>query len=325
MTQSVHDDSQQAHMGLPLPNGKLAMWLFLVTEIMFFTALIGVYVILRNGTPSHSPFHWPAPHDVHLVEWIGALNTFVLICSSLTVVLAHHAVVVKKFQQATLYIGVTLLLGAVFLGVKAYEYNAKWEHDILPGRIGEVLPGALEAPDDLTDKQKEEWRFNDAFHREQIYHAVGTQYANRIREELVRITDGVSAENVEEKSEPIKECYGLLQDMSGGANADGTYRRPISSETVGARVNEILEKHEGAVHLTPAIPFGNLWASCYFAMTGFHALHVLGGIVIFAILLVMGLRNKIGPHHANMLELVGLYWHFVDIVWIFLFPLLYLV
>ena len=60
-------------------------------------------------------------------------------------------------------------------------------------------------------------------------------------------------------------------------------------------------------------------------MTGFHALHVFGGLVIFAILLLMGLRGKIGPQHANMLELVGLYWHFVDIVWIFLFPLLYLV
>ncbi len=49
-------------MGLPLPHGKLAIWMFLVTEIMFFTALIGVYLILRNGTPSKSPFHWPAPH-----------------------------------------------------------------------------------------------------------------------------------------------------------------------------------------------------------------------------------------------------------------------
>src|ERR1700727_1790386 len=117
MTQTVLEHPQHGHMGLPLPNGKLAMWIFLVTEIMFFTALIGVYAILRNGTPSKSPFHWPAPHEVHLVEWIGALNTFVLICSSLTVVLAHHAVVMHKFQQATLYIGATLALGALFLGI----------------------------------------------------------------------------------------------------------------------------------------------------------------------------------------------------------------
>ncbi len=326
MTQTVLDLPQHGHMGLPLPNGKLAMWIFLVTEIMFFTALIGVYVILRNGTPSKSPFHWPAPHEVHLVEWIGALNTFVLICSSLTVVLAHHAVVVHKFQQAILYIAATLALGILFLGIKGYEYNAKFEHDILPGHIGEVLPGAHEAPDSLTDKQKEEWRFSDAFRREQKYHAVGMQYMHRVRGELDEITKGVDATNVAEKPEPVQECFALLQSMNGGAYPDGTYRRPLPPEEVGEKVNEILHHHaDGAVHLTPSIPFGNLWASCYFAMTGFHALHVFGGLVIFTILLFMGLRGKIGPQHANTLELVGLYWHFVDIVWIFLFPLLYLV
>ena len=326
MTTAVHDEPQQAHMGLPLPHGKLAMWLFLVTEIMFFTALIGVYVILRNGTPSHSPFHWPAPHEVHLIEWIGALNTFVLICSSLTVVLAHHAAHLGKSGQAMAYVAATLALGGVFLGVKAYEYYSKFDHDILPGHIGEVLPGAMEPPDGLTDKQQEDWRFNDAFRREQLYHAVGWDYMHRVRGELEEITKGVDAGNVGDKPQPVQECFALLQDMNGGKNADNTYKRPIPPEEVGARVNEILHKHEGAVHLTPSIPFGNLWASCYFAMTGFHALHVFGGIVVFAIILIVGARAR-GLHrrHANMLENVGLYWHFVDIVWIFLFPLLYLV
>ena len=60
------------HMGLPLSNGKLALWLFLSTEIMFFAGLIGSYLVLRISTGN-----WPKPDDVHLVEWIGALNTFV--------------------------------------------------------------------------------------------------------------------------------------------------------------------------------------------------------------------------------------------------------
>ena len=68
-----------------------------------------------------------------------------------------------------------------------------------------------------------------------------------------------------------------------------------------------------------------MWASCYFAMTGFHALHVLGGLVVFAVILLMALFGRFGPQHESMVELTGLYWHFVDIVWIFLFPLLYLV
>src|SRR3954469_19748944 len=129
-------DEPQAHMGLPLPNGKLAMWLFLVTEIMFFTGLIGTYMLLRNGQPNaREP--WPAPHDVHLVEWVGAFNTFVLICSSLTVVLAHFEATKRNFKKATGYIAITLALGAVFLVVKGVEYNAKFSHDILPGHIGE--------------------------------------------------------------------------------------------------------------------------------------------------------------------------------------------
>jgi cytochrome c oxidase subunit 3 len=108
----------------------------------------------------------------------------------------------------------------------------------------------------------------------------------------------------------------------------GAFRRPPSPAEVGERVNEILEKAEKKgvdLHLTPAIPFGNLWASCYFAMTGFHALHVFGGIVVFALILLMAAVGRLGPQHATMLEMTGLYWHFVDIVWIFLFPLLYLV
>src|SRR6266480_7478418 len=107
-----HAPHPKTHMGMPLPNGKLAMWLFLVTEIMFFTGLIGTYIILRNGTPTKmNP--WPRPHDVHLEEWMGAVNTFVLICSSLTVVLAHFALGKGQTKRAVQLIGVTLALGCV--------------------------------------------------------------------------------------------------------------------------------------------------------------------------------------------------------------------
>src|SRR4051794_36895449 len=116
-----HDESKY-HMGLPLSHGKLAMWLFLVTEIMFFTGLIGTYIILRNGTPSKSVFGWPTPHQVHLSEALGAINTFVLILSSLTVVLAHHVALQGNYKRATQFIAATLALGAVFLLIKAYEY-----------------------------------------------------------------------------------------------------------------------------------------------------------------------------------------------------------
>src|SRR5438552_2244205 len=114
MVHAVHDEPV-LHMGAPVPNGKLAIWIFLATEIMFFTGLIGTYIVLRNGTPTTQE-RWPRPEDVHLREWIGAFNTFVLICSSVTVVLAHYAMARSKVGQAVAYVAVTLALGGVFLG-----------------------------------------------------------------------------------------------------------------------------------------------------------------------------------------------------------------
>src|SRR5262245_15026854 len=128
------------HMGLPLTNGKLAMWLFLATEIMFFSGLIGAYIVLRFGTP---PGLWPKPHTMGVEEILGALNTFFLICSSVSIVLAHSALLKGKIGRAVLYVFITLALGAVFLGVKAYEYTHKWEHGIFPGGVFESPVDAL--------------------------------------------------------------------------------------------------------------------------------------------------------------------------------------
>ena len=143
--------------------------------------------------------------------------------------------------------------------------------------------------------------------------ARGVEYVNRIREQLKHIEhekySGPAASGCEElqKGLELKDGHAILAPVQ-----------------VGEWVHKLLEKDPN-LHLSPVIPFGNLWASCYFAMTGFHALHVFGGLVIFVIILLMAMAGRLGIHHTGMLELTGLYWHFVDIVWIFLFPLLYLV
>jgi cytochrome c oxidase subunit 3 len=271
-------------MGAAVNNGKLAIWIFLATEIMFFTGLIGTYIVLRNGTPTKDE-RWPIPEQVHLIEWVGALNTFVLICSSVTVVLAHYALSKGNVPRAAQYVAVTLGLGLVFLGIKAIEYNSKYQHDILPGHVFDRLEGKR-----------------------------GIEYLDRLRKDLEHIEhDPKLAMGAE------SECKQLLHDLE---LKDG--RAAITPDAAAKRVQKILD-HHGDVHLPAQIPFGNLWASCYFAMTGFHALHVLGGLVIFVVILLMYVRGRFGIQHENMLELTGLYWHFVDIVWIFLFPLLYLV
>src|SRR5262249_45173703 len=121
MAHATASDEPVLHMGVPVSNAKLAIWIFLATEIMFFTGLIGTYIVLRNGTPTAKE-PWPIPEQVHLIEWVGAFNTFVLICSSVTVVLAHFELGRRNIGRAVLYIATTLTLGAVFLVVKGFEY-----------------------------------------------------------------------------------------------------------------------------------------------------------------------------------------------------------
>ena len=94
MADAAHDHANHGHIqlkyqpSLPIPNGKVCLWLFLSTEIMFFAALIGAYIVIRFGAPAGT---WPGPHDVHVVEQYGAFNTFVLICSSVTIVFAFES------------------------------------------------------------------------------------------------------------------------------------------------------------------------------------------------------------------------------------------
>jgi cytochrome c oxidase subunit 3 len=319
MSHAVIDESylSKTHMGMPLPNAKLAMWLFLVTEIMFFTALIGVYMLLRNGQPTAST-PWPSPHDVHLTEWIGALNTFILICSSLTVVLAHWCLHTGNTRGAVRNLAVTLLLGGVFLGIKAYEYTQKFDHGILPGQVFEKLDGP--------------WGYKYVRHvEEQLEHIAhgqspATPRAKEMAEALLKDLPGLTPEEVNERvvgTEYMKRKNPGPDAMKTKAS---TYvELPEKSRPADAPLVRGILQEDPNAHLSYAIPYGNMWASCYFAMTGFHALHVLGGLVIFGIMLVQAALGRFGPQNELGVEVAGLYWHFVDIVWIFLFPLLYLV
>jgi cytochrome c oxidase subunit 3 len=389
-------DEPQAHMGLPLPHGKLAMWLFLVTEIMFFTGLIGVYILMRNGTPTRLE-PWPAPHDVHLIEWVGALNTFVLICSSLTVVLAHYALGKGDVKRASLYLLITLALGCVFLVVKAFEYNSKFSHEILPSRVFEKIDGPdgpkylrhverqlnhiVEDPvhaagassgsladwRTFVERMDKEWSATQAKAEEAEQEVVKVRGLKQKspKEEQLKSAAKQAADKLEALAGKAQEEVKALGKKDAGLGAAGAAwlllkrlpnlsprevnlrivgseyvnRKPILKEGLTRKGGGVVEyplKEDVAetkglleqypdLHLSYVIPFGNMWSSCYFTMTGFHALHVFGGIVIFVILLLMALGGRLQPRHEGTIELTGLYWHFVDIVWIFLFPLLYLV
>ncbi|MFT7630737.1 MAG: cytochrome c oxidase subunit 3 [Mariniblastus sp.] len=396
---------------VPVPKGKLAVWLFLSTEIMFFTALIGTYIVLRFGAPQGS---WPTPHDVHVVEWLGALNTFVLICSSVTIVFAMEAAKRDLAAPAKKWLAATFVLGCVFLGIKASEYNSKFEHGIYPRHPRSLLydradvnflagvkascdaeilgleriktAGATTLSEGQVDQAREqgqrletlklvrsgliEWtqskvgRTGDPMMRElalesiayQIYprrenKRVETYLANEenetrsllsslklelnsanqrvasLQQEIDILTTAPSSqgagENTQEatktlieKTEAVNKAMALASGLTDQIKPLGF--RIQAAEVFAIAKGGINEQHH--LKLPMVIPSGNTWANTYFLLTGFHAVHVICGLIAFLILLPMSL----GAQRAGVLENVGLYWHFVDIVWIFLFPLLYL-
>jgi cytochrome c oxidase subunit 3 len=322
---------------LPIPNGKTCLWLFLSTEIMFFSGLIGTYIVLRFGAVA-----WPAPHDVHLSEPLGAINTFVLICSSVTVVLALEAAKLNDTKKAKGYILLTFLLGSVFLGIKLYEYSQKFAHGIYPQKPhGLVFDKA-----DIYYSSAVRKRLNDL--KTQITSAnpqISTDDKARI-DVIDGIMSKVDAAEATIRNQPdspdgrtklMELAYAIYPPHDHGTVMQAAEAGAVPEEAVvkyaaflqsapSEQAEPAGSEHEGYnekfpwLQLPIMIPGGPMWASTYFLLTGFHALHVLIGLIVFALLLFMTLdRRKTG-----LVENIGLYWHFVDLVWIFLFPLLYL-
>ncbi len=182
---------------LGMPFGKFGMWVFLISEIMFFTGLIGSYLVLRLGSAV-----WPAPAQILNTTLLG-INTVVLLSSSLTMAMALHAAQRGQRQAAQRLLLMTALLGAVFLCIKGYDYVHMW---------------------------------------------------------------------------------GRGMTISSG-----------------------------------------LFGSCYYLLTGFHGLHVLSGIILLLYLAAAISGTASRSRYEVRIESAGLYWHFIDIVWVILFSILCLV
>lgn len=188
----------------------LGMWAFLITEVMFFGGLFAGYAIYRASYPEAF-----VEGSHHLDITLGALNTAILICSSLTMAMAVYYAQQGKRQALITFLVLTLVLGTAFLGIKAVEYSHKYHEHLIPGPS-----------------------FNAA-----------------------------------------------------GATS----------------------------------PHVQMFFSFYFGMTGLHALHMIIGAGILLVLLKQSWQGRFTSAYSTPIEIFGLYWHFVDIVWIFLFPLLYLI
>ncbi len=297
-------------MGLPISNAKLGMWLFLGTEIMFFTAFIGTYIVLRMGSPG-----WPTSPDVtHIRIWAGALNTFVLLTSSYFVVVAHESMHSNNFAKARKFLWMTFACACLFLGIKGYEYYGKISHDILPGRIPESSQQAMEKV--VRELEAVVSARSDALLGDPT-----------VKEPLVTLRDEAGKPDVDETRKnqisavlALSEQTAKLKDdvITEAAELEGVEHQLAEmklNEQYGSLVQGVREPHP--------ILYGNLFASVYFLLTGFHAIHVIVGMILFALMLKLG--NKLSARQCDFVENAGLYWHFVDLVWIFLFPLIYIV
>ncbi|QDU43688.1 Cytochrome c oxidase subunit 3 [Symmachiella dynata] len=334
-------------MGIDIPNGKLGMWLFLGTEIMFFTAFIGSYIVLRIGSQG-----WPEDASVtHIRIWAGGTNTFVLICSSVAVVFALEGMRSKDFQLARKWLFVTLMLSFVFLGIKSYEYYGKFDHNILPGRIPETESQALAfTARDLraatgivpqTEKLKrletqmaelqKKGRSTEAVQKRIDAQQKVVDEITPIANKVVAINDRVKAGTIElglaaEHGEDAPQGHSAAETSTTEKPAAEHPAEEAGQSTMVTEVARLQKENPdvfGSVQVPHPIQYGNLFASCYFIMTGFHAIHVLVGMFMFVLLLSYG--SKLSSQHEVFVENAGLYWHFVDLVWIFLFPLLYII
>jgi len=290
---------------LPISNGKLAMWLFLATEVMFFTGLLASCMLLRESAPNPGPNipYWPDHKTVHIDPWLGAFNTVILISSSLAVLFAIKTLKSGKAAFANMLLGFTLLLGTTFLVIKGFEYKGKFEHGLLPGQIGESLPNMSTSRDKLLQQN-------------------GLAYIRTVQQKLRIITNGVTQDNLKDQPPLIQKSFLLYSLTLDDKDENKAYIRPLSPGQVGEKVNLLLAEFP-QLHLPPAIPNGNLWASCYFALTGVHALHIVFGLIAIFFIFLKGLLGNL-PALESTLEVTGLYWHFVDLVWLVIYPVIYL-
>jgi cytochrome c oxidase subunit 3 len=263
--------------GDPAPPGKVGIWLFLASEIMFFIGILGTYIILRAGSPGVF-----AEHAENLSKPLAAVNTVVLLFSSLTMALAVDASAKGNRARTLVCLGLTFACACGFLGIKFVEYKDKLTHY----SVVAIDRGASDAQDD------------DAFW---VYdgHKLG-QTDSTLTLEGARMS-------LPEQGFSINWISGHAVELASGGSA---HHEPFEI----ARTSIVQSTSYG--------PWKNIFYSCYFALTGVHGLHVVGGMIPIAFLAIQAWRGRLFAAHT---EYVGLYWHFVDLVWIFLFPLLYLI
>ena len=278
-------------------NAKLGIWLFLASEVMLFGGLFSSYILLRVGA---DPGTWP---QGLLNIPIGTFNTAVLITSSVTVVLAWSALQLGNFKAYRKFQAVTILCALGFLGIKSFEYSDKFTHYEIWFKDGTRQTGHV------YHEGKKAWLWN-----------------NKTLEGSPEVKDAKG--NVTHAAAPAITEIDFHPDAHHYAMAPKAEHAKVEGEhPAAAGAHEAVKvKSADIKRLSAFVPAHSTYFAIYFTLTALHGLHVLGGALIIAFLWGPGAKMwKTDPErYTNRVEVSGLFWHFVDLVWIFLFPVLYL-
>jgi cytochrome c oxidase subunit 3 len=287
---------------LPVTPGKVAMWLFLATEVMFFTGLIGTYIVLRAGSPpaSYSNLYPPATDLSKLQDSKGV---------EIDSVGRDHERVIEAIRTAT---GQTEAQAEALL------------HSVPHALVTPLRPAAAAKLKEELEALGAEAEVEDleTFHWPKPYHP----YTNPLSIDLTAVNTFilicssvtmVLALSAVQRGDQAKLKLFLLATVL------------IGSTFLGVQVYEYYQLAQGH-HMPIGIsasghfrPASSLFSSCFYVMTGFHGAHVAGGVILLTCILVAALRGRFSRENHSSVELAGLYWHFVDLVWIILFTVVY--
>lgn len=299
--------------------GKLMMWFFIVSDALTFSGFLAAYGFSRFKFIETWPLadevftHFPFLHGVEAPMYYVALMTFILIFSSVTMVLAVDAGHQMKKDKVALYMFLTIIGGLIFVGSQAWEWK-----NFIKGEYGavETTGGSLLQ---FVDKEGHRVALADfavklPVEREQLSRDKGKWFMSE---------SAIPTYTVAEVQAGFKAHPDVLVRIET-LNKDKK-KTILSREESQARLDQAKIVIEGA-NLTHNEYGSKLFADFFFFITGFHGFHVFSGIVLNIIIffnVLLGTYEKRGSY--EMVEKVGLYWHFVDLVWVFVFTFFYLV
>jgi len=316
--------------------GKLMMWFFIVSDALTFTGFLAAYGFSRFKFIDNWPIadevftHFPFMHGVEAPMYYVALMTFILIFSSVTMVLAVDAGHQMKQKKVAIYMLLTIVGGLIFVGSQAWEWKnfIKGEHGAMETKGGSIIQFvnnegervklsdfAVTLPEEREELKRSNGRWFMSEGSLPTYSVAEVQAGFKAHPELLVRTEKIYRDTKEDREN---------KKLQPGLNKNKKREILTRAESEIMVANGAIVVEGANLHHNE---YGSkLFADFFFFITGFHGFHVFSGVIInFIIFLNVVLGTYEKRRTYEMVEKVGLYWHFVDLVWVFVFTFFYLV